>query len=454
MVKFGEIFKDLVFADWAEGYIMYHHLKPLVKRMGLIMGDRDRVANLRFVQRSQEDAEEAFWLALEQEIKKASDFYLMQISRVEEHLSKVTWAMDKVKKLQEFLIDEGLLTDFLPNGLYGPKTLDAMAKYRGGAVLPDASPSSLDEIANFYATLDRLQEFVILNYVVIAKIVKKYIKNAKSDAMRLKVLDLLPDLPIFATPGLVDLMCKAEALVAGDVAVGTARVMEGEAWIESRVVYSRIMSLAARAEKEVSFPPLPFTVYSRSKVDAEPCRQQCASVAEDCLTTALKECQSPVAHPSKSSRKEKWSSGQLAQGSRPVTQEAESKQRKVYKVALTGGPCAGKTSSLTSIADYFRGLGWRVYVAKESASIVLGGGVNFANLNSEQIFEVQLAIVRNMMTLESSYEAICMASDAGEKCLVVCDRGIMDASVYCDEETWSRVMKSVGLDHSSACDAR
>ncbi|EKX35694.1 hypothetical protein GUITHDRAFT_49730, partial [Guillardia theta CCMP2712] len=130
------------------------------------------------------------------------------------------------------------------------------------------------------------------------------------------------------------------------------------------------------------------------------------------------------------------------------------KQRKVYKVALTGGPCAGKTSSLTSIADYFRGLGWRVYVAKESASIVLGGGVNFANLNSEQIFEVQLAIVRNMMTLESSYEAICMASDQGEKCMVVCDRGIMDASVYCDHATWMRVMESVGLDHSSACDAR
>ena len=271
--------------------------------------------------------------------------------------------------------------------------------------------------------------------------------------MRVRVLDLLPSWQIFFTPGLVDLMCKAEALVAGDVAVGTARVMEGEAWIESRVIYSRIMSLAARAEKEVSFPPLPFTVYSRSKVDMEP-QRQCASVAEDCLTTALMECQSPVAHPARSSKKEGWSSTHLSQDPRPVTHEVVGKQRKVYKVALTGGPCAGKTSSLTSIADYFRGLGWRVYVAKESASIILGGGVNFANLNSEQIFEVQLAIVRNMMTLESSYEAICMASDDGEKCLVVCDRGIMDASVYCDHATWMRVMESVGLDHSSACDAR
>lgn len=165
MVRFGEMFKDLVFADWAEGYIMYHHLKPLVKRVGLIMGDRDRVANLRFVQRGQEDAEEAFWLALEQEIGKANNFYQVQMKRVEEQMSSITWEMDKVKRLQEVLIDEGLLTDFLPNGLYGPKTLDAMARYKGTVELPDASPASLDEIANFYATLDRLQEFVILNYV-------------------------------------------------------------------------------------------------------------------------------------------------------------------------------------------------------------------------------------------------------------------------------------------------
>ena len=28
------------------------------------------------------------------------------------------------------------------------------------------------------------------------------------------------------------------------------------------------------------------------------------------------------------------------------------------------GPCAGKTSSLSAMADYFKGLGWRVYVVR------------------------------------------------------------------------------------------
>jgi hypothetical protein len=127
---------------------------------------------------------------------------------------------------------------------------------------------------------------------------------------------------------------------------------------------------------------------------------------------------------------------------------------KIYKIALTGGPCAGKTSSLSAIADYFKGLGWRVYVVREAASVMLSGGINFAVMNSEQIFELQRAIVNLMICLEDSYEAICAKSGPEEKCLIICDRGIMDASVYCDAPTWQRVIDSVGLDAASACDGR
>jgi len=43
---------------------------------------------------------------------------------------------------------------------------------------------------------------------------------------------------------------------------------------------------------------------------------------------------------------------------------------KIFKVALTGGPCAGKTSSLSAISDYFKGLGWRVYVVRDCQSVL------------------------------------------------------------------------------------
>jgi len=86
--------------------------------------------------------------------------------------------------------------------------------------------------------------------------------------------------------------------------------------------------------------------------------------------------------------------------------------------------------------------------------VMLSGGINFAFMNGEQIFELQRSIVNLMMCLEDSYEAICAKGAPNENCLLICDRGIMDASVYCDTATWQRVMESVGLDSVSACDAR
>jgi len=95
-----------------------------------------------------------------------------------------------------------------------------------------------------------------------------------------------------------------------------------------------------------------------------------------------------------------------------------------------------------------------VYVSREAATVLLGGGINFATLGSEQVFETQKAIVKVMTTLEDSYAAICHAGEAGDKCLVLCDRGIMDASVYCDKQTWERILRVSALNHNEACDAR
>lgn len=123
---------------------------------------------------------------------------------------------------------------------------------------------------------------------------------------------------------------------------------------------------------------------------------------------------------------------------------------KVWKVALTGGPCAGKTSSLSEISNFFRSRGWNVFTSREAASVLLGGGVDFTKCNSEQVYEVQNRILKIMCTIEDSYTAICEAANPGEKCLVVCDRGIMDASVYCDKPTWERCLAFNGLTHDSS----
>ena len=72
------------------------------------------------------------------------------------------------------------------------------------------------------------------------------------------------------------------------------------------------------------------------------------------------------------------------------------KKRKVWKLVLTGGPCGGKTTGQARLSTFFENLGWKVFRVPETANILLGGGVNFAELTPEMAEKFQ---ARNKFSL-------------------------------------------------------
>ena len=48
----------------------------------------------------------------------------------------------------------------------------------------------------------------------------------------------------------------------------------------------------------------------------------------------------------------------------------------IFRIVLTGGPCAGKTTAITSIADRLRDLGYTVYIVPEAATMIFSSGGN------------------------------------------------------------------------------
>lgn len=54
--------------------------------------------------------------------------------------------------------------------------------------------------------------------------------------------------------------------------------------------------------------------------------------------------------------------------------QTEEKVRKIFKICLTGGPCAGKTSSLNHLKERFSP-NFIVYVLPEVAATTVGAGV-------------------------------------------------------------------------------
>lgn len=56
--------------------------------------------------------------------------------------------------------------------------------------------------------------------------------------------------------------------------------------------------------------------------------------------------------------------------------------------------------------------------------------MSFAELSEEQAFHFQLDLLRVMLRIEETYFNLAKSEAAqnGRKCLVICDRGAMDAS--------------------------
>jgi len=117
---------------------------------------------------------------------------------------------------------------------------------------------------------------------------------------------------------------------------------------------------------------------------------------------------------------------------------------RVYKLVLTGGPCGGKTTGQDRLATFFEQLGWKVFTVPETATILLGGGVKFAELSPEQAYEFQKDLLLTLIKIEDVFfHQAELIKD--KNVLVICDRGAMDPSAYMDTESWEQLLKDSKL---------
>lgn len=108
------------------------------------------------------------------------------------------------------------------------------------------------------------------------------------------------------------------------------------------------------------------------------------------------------------------------------------------KIVLTGGPCAGKTSALTKIEEYFTDLGYKVLIVSESATeLIKGGAVPVKDLS---MIEFQDAILNYQLMKEQVYDGIARNLNS-EKCIIVYDRGLMDNSAYITKEQFDALLE-------------
>ena len=126
---------------------------------------------------------------------------------------------------------------------------------------------------------------------------------------------------------------------------------------------------------------------------------------------------------------------------------------KVWRLVLTGGPCGGKTTGQARLATFFENIGWKVYRVPETANVLLSGGVNFAELSVQAAEKFQANLLKTMIQIENSFFDLA-SSGGNQNCLVICDRGTMDASAFVSREQWDHILTMDSLNEVEIRDNR
>jgi predicted ATPase len=115
----------------------------------------------------------------------------------------------------------------------------------------------------------------------------------------------------------------------------------------------------------------------------------------------------------------------------------------IYRICLTGGPCAGKSTLLSSLQQSMAGRsGVNLFCVPEAATLLVGGGLQWKDMSEEKTVEFQLALLNVQLSLEDQFYRVAKATK--QPSLILSDRGTMDGRAYCTEAQFNEILRRGG----------
>ena len=118
------------------------------------------------------------------------------------------------------------------------------------------------------------------------------------------------------------------------------------------------------------------------------------------------------------------------------------KKTKLIRIALTGGPCAGKSSALEHLIASATAEGFDVLTAPEVATLYFNSSYQFPAVHSPTFAEQKFAFQKNILKLQLQMERCFsdLAGSTGRPTIVVFDRGLRDCLAFMAEGEWPRAL--------------
>ena len=124
--------------------------------------------------------------------------------------------------------------------------------------------------------------------------------------------------------------------------------------------------------------------------------------------------------------------------------------KKVWSFVITGGPCSGKTTALSTIEQELTNRGYYVLIVPETATELIPNGIKPFG-NSLDSLQFQHVVVEKQLSKESLYRKVADLLQH-EKIVILHDRGITDGKSYVTADQYCDILRNFDLTEVEARD--
>lgn len=121
--------------------------------------------------------------------------------------------------------------------------------------------------------------------------------------------------------------------------------------------------------------------------------------------------------------------------------------RKIPRLCLTGGPCAGKSTALSYIKQKLSERGWYPVLVPEAATLMLSGNISPKHFG---LMPFQQSIIRTVLDLEQTFLRAASQLPETLRPVLICDRGIADSAAYMSPEAYLDALRECGIESAVA----
>ena len=124
----------------------------------------------------------------------------------------------------------------------------------------------------------------------------------------------------------------------------------------------------------------------------------------------------------------------------------------IAKIVVTGGPCAGKTTTITKLEEYLKNKGYHVLILRECATDVLSSGVIPYSEYGIPVYDFQNEVMNLQLYREKRLSDIVEKISDDKKVVMLLDRGIVDNKAYLGEELYNKLISEYNLNQDEILD--